>query len=77
MDCFLCGGRRKTKRVTVPPGTNTLSVGPAAHAIQQPQAVAPCEYQLCLADHLHVTVRLDLANQLEALKLWYTAQFWP
>ena len=60
MDCFLCGGRRKTKRVTVPPGTNTLFVGPAAHATQQQQALGPCEYQLCLAHHLHFTVHLDI-----------------
>ncbi|KAL0027374.1 hypothetical protein WJX79_006143 [Trebouxia sp. C0005] len=31
----------QTKRVTIPPGTNTLSAGPAAHVTQQQQALGP------------------------------------
>ncbi|DBA97305.1 TPA: hypothetical protein ACH3X1_015045 [Trebouxia sp. C0004] len=63
MDCFLCGGRRKTKRVTIPPGTNT---GPAAHANQQQQAVALYAASLPTSRQHRVQCNLYQYRELQA-----------
>lgn len=66
MDCFLCGGRRKTKRVTVPPGRNTLSVGPAAHATQQQQALGPYAASVPTSRQHHVQCHIYQYCELQA-----------